>query len=384
MIDYYLFKSKPLCKECTLPLISDAVWKRYVKKNKSIYGDNGAIRGRKIGEKIYWRIICSDCFELKTGKKLPKFNMVSWDFEILADVPKNILEKYFETDRKVTLENMILKYGEIEGNLRWENYIEKQKYTNSKEYHFEKFNRTEEEWIVYNASRKVTLENMILKYGETEGNLRWENYIEKQKYSETLEYYIEKYGEEEGNIKFIDHNSRKSNTLENMILRYGVTEGNYRYTKLMDNQKSGYSKMASDFFKELEEYILKDFTNINPDKIYYLPKNKEYCIYDTKGYYYDFTITDNINLCIEFFGNCFHANPNIYKPNDKPIYFYNCDLTANQIWEKDKEKLNKIVLRNFITYVVWEEYLKTDNFIKTFYMYTIKPKLVELGGVLIC
>ena len=240
----------------------------------------------------------------------------------------------------------------------------------------EKFGKTEEEWAQYNKNRSMTKENMISRYGEVEGLAKWNEYTERQRYTNMKEYYVEKFGEnweEELNKT----NSAKAITLENMILKYGEIEGKERYFKSLDGRKNGYSLMASNFFNNLEALILKDFPNLS-DKIYFLPKNKEYCIHTgDKAYFYDFVITKDINICVEFYGDVFHANPNIYKADDKPIHFYNKDITSQEIWVNDNIKNNKIIERKFILFVVWESYLKIDSFTEYFYNSTLKGYINE-------
>jgi hypothetical protein len=59
----------------------------------------------------------------------------------------------YQNRRTITLENMIRKYGEIEGEIRWQSYKDKQAYTNSYEYKREKYGWSFDEWDKYNKSR---------------------------------------------------------------------------------------------------------------------------------------------------------------------------------------------------------------------------------------
>ena len=377
MTNFYIGSTIPQCRKCHSNLIEDKHWRNfyYKKKRKQLY-DNGCLKGREIFGNIYFRTICNKCFYELCNKPIPKFNIISYDFEILAEVPLNILKEYISKNRSVTLKNMIERYGEIEGKIKWEKYKKKQSYTNSKEYHMLVHNKSEEEWVAYNKNRSVTLKNMIERHGEDLGKLKWEEYINRQKYTESVEYMIEKFGEIEGQVKFIEKCSSKKNTYENMIKRHGEDLGKIKWEALLHNQKSGYSKMASSLFTYLEENIRKDFPKIDFNKIYYLPKNKEYCINtkDNKGLFYDFVITDDINLCIEFQGNVYHANPKYFKEQDIPIKFFHPDLTAKEIWEKDAFKKNEIEKRKFDVIIVWEEHLKIPDFYNKFYK-TLVPYL---------
>ena len=375
-IDYSKFKTQPRCKYCNNKLVDDITWRKYQLK-KNFVGDRFALKDYELYGKIYNREICEACLLKNHNIEIPKkLNMLSYNFEYILGIPRSELERYCFEKRRVTKENMISRYGEVEGLAKWDDYLIRQSFTNSKEYHMEKFGKTEEEWAQYNKNRSMTKENMISRYGEVEGLAKWNEYTERQRYTNTKEYYVEKFGknwEEELNKT----NSAKAITLENMILKYGEIEGKERYFKSLDGRKNGYSLMASNFFNNLEALILKDFPNLG-DKIYFLPKNKEYCIHTgDKAYFYDFVITKDINICVEFYGDVFHANPNIYKADDKPIHFYNKDITSQEIWVNDNIKNNKIIERKFILFVVWESYLKIDSFTEYFYNSTLKGYINE-------
>lgn len=66
---------------------------------------------------------------------------------------------------KNTKENFILKYGEQQGLIRWNNYCDKQRYSNTFQYKQQKLNWTKQQFTQYNKSRAVTLENLIAKHG---------------------------------------------------------------------------------------------------------------------------------------------------------------------------------------------------------------------------
>jgi len=139
---------------------------------------------------------------------------------------------------------------------------------------------------------------------------------------------------------------------QTMMDRYGV-ETSFRLSNRY------YSKISQNLFwnlyKELPEN-LKVSTYFAE-----LPKN-EYRMIDLNNdsIYIDFTILD-IKFCIEFFGDIYHGNPNIFNENDKPNFFYK-NLTCKQIWEKDKKRINFIEDNGFKILIIWEEeYLKRKN-----------------------
>ena len=60
-----------------------------------------------------------------------------------------------------------------------------------------------------------------------------------------------------------------------------------------------------------------------------------------------------LNLDIEYNGDVFHANPSIYKKDDKPNPFTN--ETSEEMWNKDNEKIKLLEKDyNIKTMVIWE------------------------------
>ena len=56
-------------------------------------------------------------------------------------------------------------------------------------------------------------------------------------------------------------------------------------------------------------------------------------------------------LIIECFGNYWHCNPNLYKPD---YYHKNVKLTAEQIWLKDNERIEYFKKLGYQVKIVWE------------------------------
>lgn len=105
--------------------------------------------------------------------------------------------------RGTTLDKMIKKYGIEDGTSRWNIYCNRQKETNTLTYKREKYGWTDEEFDEYNKKRSVTLENQIALYGVEQGTIRYNEYVEKQRYSGcSLEYFKEKYGIDDGKKRY--------------------------------------------------------------------------------------------------------------------------------------------------------------------------------------
>lgn len=226
----------------------------------------------------------------------------------------------------VTEKSMIRKWGEVEGKKRWEEYCKKQAETNTFEYKQEKYVWTKEQFDEFNKSRAVTLELCIERHGDEEGKKLWEEYCERQRYTTSLEYMIEEYGEEEGTKKYKEFNFNRANA-----------------------SSLSYSNVSQKIFNTLYNLIEVK------DNIFYYTLNNEYSVIaNNKGYNLDF-YDKTKNLVIEFLGDYWHANPLLYKEDDKFIRS-NKPVTAKQIWKADKSRKNNICkqLNNPIYIEIWE------------------------------
>ena len=103
--------------------------------------------------------------------------------------------------------------------------------------------------------------------------------------------------------------------------------------------------VSQELFKKMDEY----FPN---NKFQYKLKNGEFLI---KRFAVDF-IDHKTKRIIEFNGDIYHANPNIFESNDTP---WNKLLLASQIWDFDKKRKIFIESFGYKTLVIWEsEYRK--------------------------
>ena len=276
--------------------------------------------------KIKYRIIdgvkhelscCEDCLKEHFKDSLPKSQKYyfmkankygSYCFNYTEDEYKKICSQTVG----VTEKSMIRKWGEVEGKKRWEEYCKKQAETNTFEYKQEKYGWTKEQFDEFNKSRAVTLELCVERHGEEEGKKLWEDYCERQRYTTSLEYMIEEYGEEEGTKKYKEFNFNRANA-----------------------SSLSYSKMSQEIFNTLYNLIEVK------DNIFYYTLNNEYSVIaNNKGYNLDF-YDKTKNLVIEFLGDYWHANPLLYKEDDKFIRS-NKPVTAKQIWKADKFRKNNI------------------------------------------
>lgn len=275
------------------------------------------------------------------------------------NIPDDLFKEICSNTTAVTLETLIKKWGIDIGKQKWEIYKHKQSISNSYEYKHKKYGWTEDDYNKYNKSRAITLDNLINKYGENIGNEKWNIYLEKQHITKSYEYMVDKFGKDEAD----NINKSKGITLDNFIKRYGEIEGVKRFDKVMQKMPNFYSKISQDCFNKIDKYLSKKYTT------YYATKNTEYGV-NLKTYYIclDYYIKE-INLCIEFNGTHFHADPTVYNENDYPNP-YDKTITAKEIWERDNKRYDDLLnIANIKTVVIWEnEYnnsFDVENFIKT-------------------
>lgn len=289
--------------------------------------------------------LCDACTMYKHIRLLKSINFIGdWEerFRKIVALPK----------RGYTLQRCIVMYGEELGHKKWDEYCNKQAYTNSQEYK----QMSDLEFEKYNKSRAVTKENMIKKYGKEKGLKIFFDYCNMQSYTNSLEYFCKKYGKVNGEIKWRDLNNSKSHTYDAYVKKYGKSKGEEKYIEYMNSfPHVFYSNISRELFERLDNYF-------HFSTVYYAPKTKEFGKYYKEGkryYFYDFVLPD-IKLCIEFNGDYFHANPKLFKEYDTPNP-YNKTITAKEIWKADERKNSVIVNCGFELLKVWKSDYNNDK-----------------------
>ena len=248
-------------------------------------------------------------------KRLYQHNRHSTKTIIKNRKPKTFLKLYeylkqcdsILNRKAVTVNKYKILYGD-KWEEKWEEYRQKQAHSNTFEYKKNKgIIKTQKEFDEYNKSRAVTLKNCIKRHGEQKGKKIWNDYCQRQAFTNSKEYL--------GDDEYKRINFLKGHSLESYIFKYGDELGRIKYENYMEKHKgSGYSKVSQELFSELSKCEL--FKNTQH---YYYQKNKEYGLYDDKYKKYrkyDFVCL-HYNICIEFNGDDYHGNPNIYKPGDR-------------------------------------------------------------------
>lgn len=287
------------------------------------------------------------------------FKGISDDLKALEAV------KEYKDQRAVTLNNMIRRYGDVIGNQKWQSYINKQAETNTFEYKQKKYGWTKEQFDEYNQSRAVTLKNMVKRYGEDDGKKKWQEYCEVQRTAGiSLEYFIETYGSEAGTIKYNRMLKMKSRSYESYLEKYNgdVDKAIEAYqrahilsrtTSANAQRSKSSSKIAIELFDAIVERI-----DLNNHRIFYYPFNQEWAFFksDHSVIYVDF-FDKKSGKVIEFFGDFWHGNPNIYKEDE----FLNLPggnrILVQEQWEKDRARIEYIKQFPYINdvLIVWEE-----------------------------
>ena len=340
----------PICRFCGEKIINSNFYITYNTKQKYIQLSVPYIYCREIDHKKYYLSCCENCLLTHFKDRLPKAQKYyfmkankygAYCFGYSYDEYKKICSMTVG----VTEKSMIKKWGEELGIQKWNEYKRKQSVTNTFECKKKKFNWNKEQFDEFNKSRAVTLKNLQNKYGKELGEIYFNDYVEKQKLTKSHEYMINKYGEEK--TKAI--NQSKGQTLSNYIKRLGKIEGLKQYEIMLSHHKNYFSKISQKFFDEIDKYISQKYTT------YYATKNHEYGVNLHNNDYIrlDYFILE-LNLCIEFNGTYFHADPRFFNENDYPNP-HNKVLTSKTIWENDNNRYKKLKeYRNIDTVVVWE------------------------------
>jgi len=219
-------------------------------------------------------------------------------------------------------------------------------------------------FIRQNRFNRQSKSYFIAQYGVNLGEIKFRNLQKIQSYTNSKEY------KGMADDEFADYNKSRAVTLDNMIIKYGEEIGTKKFNDFVQKHNKFYSKIASDFFTKLDEGI-KDFKLTTK----YEPKTCEFwLVNNNKLYYYDFLI-EELNYIIEFNGDSFHANPKLFKEDDHPNPYVK-NLTAKEIWLNDQKKNSIAKDVGYDIDVIWEsDYNKDKNYYINYYINKVKEKL---------
>lgn len=328
------YDNRQKCRICGEDIFyNNVVMKGPFQEYPTINNGTSFLSTKKIGDSIYKLTVCEDCMkkefeeysELKNKGRI--FNMPNKYSKFAFQIPDDEFENKKKELCVRSEESFISKYGEEEGRKRWNEYVEKERYTKSFEYMCEKHGMTIEDYDNFNKSRACTLDNMVARYGEEDGLKRWNEYVERQRYTTSKEYFLKTYGEIEGLLKWKKFEESRMNL-------------------------GPYSNVSQELFNNLKGNI-----NFKDHNIRYATHGGEVQILTSSGnlYYLDY-YDENLKVCVEFNGIKFHPSPKTYNRDDIFVNPYGVENKVGDLW--DKEELRKTELFEEFgirTIVIWED-----------------------------
>lgn len=162
----------------------------------------------------------------------------------------------------------------------------------------------------------------------------------------------------EGVVNVFQRQSVKDKIKNTLMEKYGVTNPIYLVQNRNNGQESLPHIKTIEFLKSLGYEQNKDFVSEERKLLNAFNKelNKMYCPRPD-------IIFPNKKLVIEIYGNHWHANPNMYKPNDV-IHLWTGNFTAKEIWDKDIIRENHIKSLGYDIIILWEDEIHKNNFNK--------------------
>lgn len=247
-----------------------------------------------------------------------------WADLMFTSLSKDELDSISSKFDTASLDSFKRRYGDVDGQLKYEEYVKFHSTKNTFEYKHKHLGWSKEQFDEFNKNRSVTLELCIKKHGAEVGRKIFEEYCEKQSYSGCkLEYFIEKYGELGSSI-YEELNKRKS-----------------------IHSTNKWSKISQELF----DNILNKLPQSEWRKVNYATFNGgEKCIQGSDMVIYpDFIYKTKI---IEFYGDYWHRNPNMYSESE---------LYVKDVWEYDNKRINEIKRMGYDILIVWENDYRNDR-----------------------
>lgn len=236
---------------------------------------------------------------------------------------------------------------------------EKIEQTNMKKYGYKTFLET-------NESNKMQIQAKVKKYGSLSkcSNSAWQNYEKRTGFKHNMHNPKSVKANQEARVKTLKSFSddRRREWTKRRLETYKKNKSNF-FAK--NCNLLGCSKQQITFFNMLQKEIAY--------KIFFGDEEKKFILSDATLVSLDGYIVEK-NIAIEYFGNYWHCNPEIYLPNTY-VRFFRENILVNKIWEKDQARIDKIKKEiTKSTYVVWEK-----NFLENPYetIHEIKEKIYE-------
>jgi len=201
-------------------------------KCRGVFNRQKNIKGDEFIDYVFCQI-CFLKFKEINNDHLLLHNISSNEYDILYNTPrtsektkikKNTLTSIMNDDfsKKLSYSHSLNgykeKYGEIEGVIKYNEMIKNKKYKNGFNYYKDKYGKEAEfKYKEVQNKKGSSLKNYIIKYGKTEGKIKYNVLIKKRKYLNSLFGYIDKNGFEIGLQKWMKKNNKIS--ISNSIIK---------------------------------------------------------------------------------------------------------------------------------------------------------------------
>lgn len=201
-------------------------------KCRGVFNRQKNIKGDEFIDYVFCQI-CFLKFKEINNEHLLLHNISSNEYDILYNTPrtsektkikKNTLTSIMNDDfsKKLSYSHSLNgykdKYGEVEGVIKYNEMIKNKKYKNGFNYYKDKYGKEAEfKYKEVQNKKGSSLKNYIIKYGKTEGKIKYNDLIKKRKYLNSLFGYIDKNGFEIGLQKWMKKNNKIS--ISNSIIK---------------------------------------------------------------------------------------------------------------------------------------------------------------------
>lgn len=154
----------------------------------------------------------------------------------------------------------------------------------------------------------------------------------------SLDWFIKKYGDKQGKRLYEERS-------------LNISKSSY-FKEFNKTNKNNFSKKSQKLFWYLFKRLCLENQNV-----YFAELNHEFSC--GTEFNFDFVWLDKRKV-IEFNGNIWHANPEMFGESDKPNPY--SEMSSGEIWKNDRFKIQKAQSRGFTVLVVWEkDFDKNEN-----------------------
>lgn len=245
----------------------------------------------------------------------------------------------FYRQRGASLENVLERHGTEVGKVKWNEYLIKRS------------NAYKEKRQNGHIYPKYNLDYYIKLHGEEHGTITYNKKINSQRYKVSKAYYIEQFGPIIGPIKC--HKNKDHSSLDYFTRKHGAEKAEELYAAncLKIAKSSQHSNRYSKISKECFDKVKESVTDLH-----YYGSNE--MVWHASG---ELALRQRA-VCpdlfyrgkiIEFNGDLFHANPAMFDENSNP-HPYNKTITAKEIWEHDKVRMEYFEDKGYKVLEIWE------------------------------